>query len=211
MDIKTLRKEYSSETLSKKNLHKNPFNQLKAWIKKALDLEIVEANAMVLATATKEGRPSTRTVLLKEIDERGLIFYTSYTSQKAIEIAQNPHVSLTIYWKELEKQITIDGIAEKISEKASDHYFNSRPRKSQIGAWSSNQGAVIASRKILEEQYFFFDKKFKEKPIPRPDYWGGYRVLPERFIFWQGRQGRMHDRFLYQKEEGTWSACRVSP
>ncbi len=211
MDIKTLRKEYRHETLSRVDLNEDPFIQFKVWVTQALDEEITEANAMTLATASKNGRPSSRTVLLKEIDGTGFLFYTNYNSKKGRDIAENPHASITIYWKELEKQVCIEGRIEKSSAESTNRYFQSRPRLSQLGAWCSKQGEIVESRQVLEAAYREHEKKFAGKEIPVPLHWGGYRLIPETFTFWQGREGRLHDRFLYVKEGGAWAIHRLAP
>lgn len=212
MDIEKLRKEYLANTLEIDHLNTNPFMQLKKWVQEAIDCAIVEPNAMILATANKEGRPTTRTVLMKEIDDRGIIFYTNYESRKGRDISENPFASCTIFWRELERQVTFEGTVVKISEEHSTRYFAKRPRDSQLGAWCSKQGTVIASRSILEDAYQKYETEFSDKPIPKPPYWGGYRLEPEIFVFWQGREKRLHDRFIYSKTHaGEWVINRLSP
>lgn len=212
MEFDDLRKEYRSIPLHDEDMDKDPINQLLRWLREAKEGGIVEPNAMTLGTATKEGRPSTRTVLLKELDEQGLIFYTNYESRKGHEIAENPRGSVTFYWREIEKQVTIDGSIEKISENHSISYFAKRPRETQIGAWSSRQGKPIASRKTLEDAYENYLIKFQGKEISKPSWWGGYRLLPELWIFWQGRENRLHDRFLYLPcEKNQWRIQRINP
>lgn len=212
MDIGKLRKEYLANTLEINHLNSDPLMQLKKWVQEAIDCEILEPNAMVVATVNKEGRPSSRTILMKEIDNQGIIFYTNYESRKGRDLAENPFASLTIFWKELERQVTIDGRAFKIPEEHSIEYFSKRPRESQLGAWCSRQGTMIASRSVLEEAYKKYEAEFGEGPIPKPTYWGGYRLEPECMIFWQGREKRLHDRFIYTKNnEGEWSIQRLSP
>ncbi|MEC7839884.1 MAG: pyridoxamine 5'-phosphate oxidase [Chlamydiota bacterium] len=212
MIIKTLRKEYRHDSLSRSDLSPDPFDQFIQWISLAIDQEIIEANAMTLATATKNGLPSSRTVLLKEVDAHGFIFYTNYQSRKGQEIEENPFGSITFYWKELEKQVCIDGKIEKISREKSTQYFHSRPRDSQIGAYTSKQGQELASREELLKTYLEHEKQFVGQTIPLPEYWGGYRLVPQNFIFWQGRENRLHDRFLYtMQKNGTWTIKRLSP
>lgn len=212
MNFKNLRREYLSRPLHLKNLNPNPMEQLRIWIKDAIDANVIEPNAMVLATADSQGRPSSRTILLKEIDEAGLIFYTNYESRKARELDENPFASFTFYWKELERQLTIDGRVEKISEEHSKTYFSTRPRESQLGAWSSKQGTIIPSREILDKTFEYYKKEFAGKEVPKPVFWGGYRLIPDRWIFWQGRENRLHDRFLYLREHNDeWRIERLSP
>lgn len=212
MDINKIRKEYLSKGLHRDGLEKDPFKQLELWIQEAIAEEIVEPNAMVLATATKKGIPSTRTVLLKGIENGALRFFTNYQSQKASEIEENPHVSLTFYWKELERQVSINGIATKLSESESIAYFATRPKETQIGAWCSPQGQVLNNREELLHSFHHYKEKFKEETIPKPPNWGGYKVIPELFLFWKGRKHRLHDRFLYTKKTGNqWLIKRIAP
>lgn len=212
MDINRLRKEYELSTLSSKKLKENPFEQFMIWIEEAWNCNIIEPNAFVLATANSQGIPSSRTVLLKEFKEDEFVFYTNYESRKSQEIIDNPHVSITTYWKELERQVTIEGIIEKISEERSELYFASRSRESQLSAWSSKQGKPIASRSELLEEYDRYEKEFEGKKIPKPPFWGGFKLIPNCYFFWQGRANRLHDRFRYLKKvEGVWVINRLSP
>lgn len=212
MDIQQLRIEYRSHSLMLKDMHKSPIEQLKVWMHTAIDEGVVEPNAMVLATASKDGQPSTRTVLLKQIHDEGIVFYTNYESRKGREVLENPKVSVTIYWKEIDSQITIDGTAEKIPDKESEVYFSSRPRETQIGAWSSNQGEVLASRSVLVDAFDNYTSKYEGQDVPKPPHWGGYIIRPTLFIFWKGREHRLHDRFLYEKETNdSWNIKRISP
>jgi pyridoxamine 5'-phosphate oxidase len=166
---------------------------------------------MQIATVSNSGRPSLRTVLLKAFDEQGFVFYTNYHSQKAQDIAQNPQVVLLFFWKELERQVEITGRAEKVSTLESLKYFTSRPRGSQLGAWVSQQSSIITSRSLLEIKLDEMKRKFKEGSIPLPDFWGGFRIVPDTFEFWQGRPSRLHDRFEYKLVEGQWVANRLAP
>jgi pyridoxamine 5'-phosphate oxidase len=212
MDINKMRKEYCLERLELKSLKKDPFLQFSEWFQKAVEVAIQEPNAMVLSTASKEGRPSARTVLMKEIDQRGLIFYTNYDSRKAHDIDENPFAALTFLWKEVEKQVRVYGRVEKVSRGDSEDYFASRPRGSQISTWASPQGTVIPSREYLEERYREVELEYKGKEIPLPAFWGGFRLIPEEFIFWQGRENRLHDQFRYTKNsDGTWNIDRLAP
>jgi pyridoxamine 5'-phosphate oxidase len=210
--IADIRKEYKKEVLSEENVHQNPFRQFERWWGDALSGSIDEANAMTLATATKQGKPSARTVLLKGYDERGFIFFTNYESKKSGDIAENPMVSLLFFWKELERQVRIDGVVEKVSEKESDEYFSSRPPGSQVGAWASPQSAIIPSREILEKKASEIEKSFEGKKIVRPPHWGGFLVRPIQIEFWQGRPNRLHDRIIYTKtEDDQWKIQRLAP
>lgn len=212
MDIQSLRKEYRSIPLTLEEMHKDPIEQLKLWMRHAIDEGVVEPNAMILATASAEGAPSTRTVLAKQIQQEGLLFYTNYESRKGKEIAENPRVSATFYWKEMERQVSLDGIARKISEEESQSYFTKRSRDAQLGAWSSRQGEPLASRKALLDSFESYRTTYEGKEVPKPPYWGGYLFLPSLFIFWKGREHRLHDRFLYTKSpDGSWVIQRIAP
>ncbi len=211
-NISSIRKEYILQSLSEKDIAVNPILQFDKWWQQAIESKIEEVNALTLATVNQEGKPSARIVLLKGYDENGFVFFTNYLSQKGNDINSNPNVCLVIFWKELERQIRIEGVAEKISESDSDQYFNSRPLLSKIGAWSSPQSQPIASRNILENNFEKTTADFKENPITRPPHWGGYLVVPNKVEFWQGRPGRLHDRIEYTKEESNdWSRVRLAP
>ncbi len=212
MDIQQLRSEYRSHPLMLKDLHEKPMEQLKLWMHTAINEGVVEPNAMALATASKDGQPSTRTVLLKQIKDEGIIFYTNYESRKGKDILENPKVSVTIYWKEIDCQISIDGTAHKISEEESEIYFASRPRDTQLGAWSSQQGQALASRLVLVDAFDHYTSKYEDQDVPRPKFWGGYIIHPTIFLFWKGRENRLHDRFLYTKSsDDSWDIKRVAP
>lgn len=208
--MEEFRRDYKQSTLSKTDLDPDPFVQFENWLKEALTT-VPEANAMQLATATKEGKPSCRTVLLKQFGSHGLLFYSNYESRKGRELEQNPYASTLFLWKEMERQVTIEGPVEKISRPDSEKYFRSRPRGAQIGATASRQGSVVPSRAFLDEEYRRVEEEFADKPLPLPPFWGGYRLIPERFEFWQGRQNRLHDRFHYLKKGGIWVIERLSP
>lgn len=210
--INTLRHDFSKQTLDEKDVNSNPILQFEKWFKEAVDAKVNEPNAMTLSTATKEGKPSARILLLRNFNESGFVFYTNYTSRKGIEIENNPQAALLFFWPELERQVRIEGILEKQSQKDSDIYFNTRPRESKLGAWSSAQSSKIESRKVLDENYKNYSEKFPNENVPRPDFWGGYNLKPNTIEFWQGRPSRMHDRILYSKNKnGSWIIERLAP
>lgn len=209
--IAELRREYSRQILSESEVAENPIDQFTQWFQQVLSAELLDANAMTLSTATKHGKPSSRIVLLKGVDEDGFRFYTNYKSRKGRELDENPHAALCFYWAPLERQVRIEGKVEKLSEKESENYFHQRPRESQLGAWASNQSTTVASREELEKRFREIEKKFADQEIPLPDFWGGYRLNPDRIEFWQGRNGRMHDRICYEKQDGKWDIFRLAP
>jgi pyridoxamine 5'-phosphate oxidase len=212
MDLSEFRKEYSALGLHREDLSDDPIEVFEKWFQQATELKVHEPNAMTLATVSPEGKPSQRTVLLKAFDARGFTFFTNYESRKAKHIAQNSSVCLLFPWITLERQVIIQGRAEKISMAESLKYFVTRPRESQVGAWVSNQSEVITSRKILLQKIDEIRAKFKDGEIPLPSFWGGYRVIPETIEFWQGGPARVHDRFLYSHEaDGAWKTERLSP
>jgi len=208
--ISDIRKEYTLGALNPDEMGDNPIQIFREWFDQAIKSEVLEANAMVLGTVNAEGRPSSRVVLLKEITEAGIIFYTNYHSRKGSEMDQNPHVSALFFWAELERQVRVEGLIRKVSEADSDAYFYSRPRISQAGAVVSNQSEVIADREALDAQMnaLLADESIK---IERPKHWGGYEILIDRMEFWQGRPGRVHDRALYEKVDSEWVKTRLSP
>lgn len=212
MKIADIRKEYQLETLSEQDATSSPFLQFDKWWQQAIDSKIEEVNAMTLATVNSEGKPSARIVLLKGYHSEGFVFFTNYSSRKAQDIEFNNNVALVIFWKELERQIRIEGRVEKISESESKAYFLSRPKESQLGAWASPQSAVIASRSFLQKQVEEYSEKFSKEEITIPPYWGGYMVRPNRFEFWQGRESRLHDRLQYNiQANGEWEMVRLAP
>ncbi len=211
MDISTMREEFTLAGLERSELNENPFLQFEKWFKDANEANLTMPNAMSLATVSEDGQPFMRTVLLKLFDERGFVFYTNYGSKKATQIGQNPKVALLFPWLDLQRQVKITGLASKVSQAESLKYFISRPRGSQIGAWSSNQSGVISSRQLLLSKVEEFKRKFKDKEVSLPSFWGGYRVVPDSFEFWQGRKSRLHDRFFYSKVEGGWKIDRLAP
>jgi pyridoxamine 5'-phosphate oxidase len=207
-----LRKDYTLQGLSENDIDPNPFIQFQKWFDQALDAQLPEPNAMAVATATPDGKPSARMVLLKDFDERGFVFFTNYNSQKGQELAENPQAALVFWWAELERQVRIAGYVEKVSEQESDEYFQSRPFNSRLGAWASHQSEVIASREELEQRLQALQAKYENQDIPRPAYWGGVRVIPTEIEFWQGRPSRLHDRLLYTRlDEHSWKIERLSP
>lgn len=211
MDLAEFRKEYSDRGLHRKDLNPDPVAQFSAWFRHATELAVPEPNAMSLATVDESGLPWQRTVLLKYYDHDGFVFFTNHGSRKAKQIAIHPQVSLLFPWLTLERQVIIQGRAEKISTAESLRYFATRPRESQIGAWVSNQSDVITSRKFLLQKLAEIREKFQHGNIPLPSFWGGYRVVPASFEFWQGGPARLHDRFLYQKSAGVWRIDRLAP
>ena len=189
----------------------NPISQFSVWWEEAVNSEVLEANAMTLATATKSGIPSARTILLKGYDEKGFIFFTNYNSKKGKELIDNPNASLLFFWKELERQVRIEGTVTKISEEDSDTYFVSRPYESKIGTWSSPQSDVINGRQVLEDNLQRYKDKFTDENVPRPPHWGGFILNPVLIEFWQGRPGRLHDRIQYRLAGNSWIIERLAP
>ncbi len=210
--IADMREDYKLKSLDKHDVLKNPIDQFKIWFEEAVKSKMPEANAMTLATASKNGFPSARTILLKEITKDGFIFYTNYKSRKGQEMKENPNVALVFTWLGLQRQVRIEGTVSKITRKQSEQYFQSRPIGSQIGAWSSPQSTRINNREELEEQVDAIKKRFKsKKKLPIPPFWGGYKVKPTSIEFWQGRSSRLHDRICYQKEKRSWKIERLAP
>jgi len=211
MDLAEFRREYSDRGLHREELNPDPVAQFSAWFLQATELAVREPNAMTLATVDEAGRPWQRTVLLKYFDRDGFVFFTNFGSRKAKQIALNPQVSLLFPWITLERQVIIQGRAEKISTAESLKYFTTRPRESQIGAWVSNQSQVITSRKFLLQKLAEIRQKFKDGEVPLPSFWGGYRIVPEAIEFWQGGAARLHDRFLYERQADGWRLQRLAP
>jgi pyridoxamine 5'-phosphate oxidase len=207
-----IRKEYAKLSLDKSTVDADPLRQFEKWFQEAMDAGCAEPNAMHLATVNADGRPSSRIVLLKGLEAGKLQFFTNYQSRKGKELENNPACALTFFWPELERQVRIEGVTDRVSPEISDTYFQSRPRGSQIGAWSSPQSSLIQDRKILEQRASDLEKKFEGKnPLPRPNQWGGYEVNPFMIEFWQGRPSRLHDRIQYARVDNTWQIHRLAP
>lgn len=208
--IAMIRREYEGIPLDKESVDPNPFAQFSTWFNDAVNKVSVDANAMTLTTVTKKSRPSSRTVLLKEFDESGFVFYTNYKSRKGTHLRNNPYVSVTFYWSDLMRQIHIEGKVEKVSDEQSTAYFKSRPVASQLGAWASSQSEEVESREVLKQKMKDYEREFGNE-IPKPPHWGGFRIVPDRIEFWQGRLNRLHDRICYSFEGGDWIIKRLSP
>lgn len=212
MDIHQLRKDYQNEALRREMLAADPMEQFANWFQEACAAQLLEPNAMTLATVDAQQQPSLRTVLLKFYDEHGFVFFTNYGSRKAQEIAANSRVALLFPWIALARQVSITGTAEKISTAESARYFASRPRDSQLGAWISRQSSILGSRQLLLQELEKMKRKFLKGEIPLPDFWGGFRVSPRTIEFWQGQTSRLHDRFLYRRQpDRTWTLERLAP
>jgi pyridoxamine 5'-phosphate oxidase len=212
VNLEEMRRNYANRSLDLPDLQADPFGQFDAWMREAIETQLLEPNAMSLATVSAAGTPSVRVVLLKGFDARGFVFYTNYHSNKARDIAANPSVALLFPWLPLERQVSVTGRAERISAAESLKYFLSRPRDSRIGAWASRQSEVITTRSLLEAKFAEMKQKFLNSEVPLPDFWGGYRVTPATFEFWQGRPNRLHDRFRYSRQpDGRWKLDRLMP
>jgi pyridoxamine 5'-phosphate oxidase len=210
--ISDLREDYTKHALRAADLVADPFTQFEQWFRQAEECELNEPNAMCLATVAANGQPSTRVVLLKGFSNKGLVFYTNYESRKAIELESNPRVSVNFLWLPLQRQVNITGRVERVSKVEALKYFVSRPFASRLGAWSSPQSQVITSRQILEAKLDQMKRKFADGEVPLPDHWGGYRIVPETFEFWQGGGGRLHDRFMYRLDDADqWVSARLAP
>lgn len=211
-DIARIRKEYTLNSLDEETVLQSPFAQFEHWWNEATDSKIEEVNAMTLATVGKDAVPEARTVLLKNFNDEGFVFFTNYNSAKSAQLEENPNCCLLFFWKEMERQVKIVGIAEKISTEESIAYFNSRPDGSKIGAWASPQSIAVAGKAWLKETFEFYRERFKHGEIPKPPHWGGFRVKPVKIEFWQGRPSRMHDRIVYTLTENkSWDIKRLAP
>jgi pyridoxamine 5'-phosphate oxidase len=211
MSISSIRKDYQLQSLDLGDVAETPVLQFDKWWKEAVSSSIDEVNAMTLATVNADGKPSARIVLLKGFDESGFVFFTNYLSDKGRSISQHPYVSLVFFWKELERQVRVEGSCIQVSESESDEYFLSRPIGSRLGAWASPQSTVISSRSMLDQNLDEVTTKYANGIVPRPAHWGGYRVVPEMVEFWQGRPSRLHDRIRYRKDEHQWLIDRLAP
>jgi pyridoxamine 5'-phosphate oxidase len=209
--IAHLRKDYMLESLNESDVATDPIQQFTRWWKEAVESEIDEVNAMTLCTVAMNGRPEGRIVLLKDYDEQGFVFFTNYESHKGAELANTPFATLVFFWKELERQVRISGSVVKVPPAESDNYFHSRPLGSRLGALASPQSHPIESREVLESKLQQLEQQYADGQVPRPQHWGGYRVTPDSFEFWQGRPSRLHDRISYTKETGDWAIQRLAP
>ncbi len=210
-NLAALRKEYSLQQLTGDSVHPDPLVQFEIWLNEAIDAQVNEPTAMTLATAGSDCHPSARIVLLKDITEKGLSFFSNYESKKGRHLNENPRAAIVFFWPELERQVRFEGIAEKLPSGESDEYFDSRPAGSKAGAWASRQSRIISSRGELESELVKTSNRFKNKSIPRPPYWGGYRLIPGVAEFWQGRPDRLHDRIHYEIRDYIWTISRLSP
>jgi pyridoxamine 5'-phosphate oxidase len=211
MDLSEVRREYIRDHLERENLADDPIDQFDAWFEQARAAGAAEVNAMVLATAGADGQPSVRTVLLKYFDRRGFVFFTNLESSKARQISENPKVALHFYWPLMERQVIIRGEAVQVTRREALSYFVKRPRGSQLGAWVSDQSRVVSSRSMLEMKLDEMKRRFSDGKIPLPSFWGGYRVIPQETEFWQGRENRLHDRFLFTRDGEGWTIQRLAP
>ena len=206
-----LRIEYSQSELSKASVDPDPFRQFQRWLHEAIESELPEPNAMTLATVKADGSPTARVVLLKDLDATGFVFFTNYLSDKGRQLAANPQAALVFLWLELERQVRIEGRIGLVAPEEAAAYFRSRPRNSQLGALASQQSQVVANRRLLEQRFEELDRQYADRDIPMPAHWGGYRLLPTLFEFWQGRPSRLHDRLLYTRTEAGWHRVRLAP
>ncbi len=211
MELSDIRREYTKGGLRRKDLKSDPIEQFNLWLQQAIDAKLADPTAMTVATVSREGQPSQRIVLLKHVDERGFVFYTNLGSRKAEEIGENSKVSLHFPWHPLERQVHITGTAEKLTALENMKYFSSRPKESQLAAWASKQSSRISARGVLEGKFLELKNKFAKGEIPVPSFWGGFRIRPETIEFWQGGEHRLHDRFLFTRDDEQWSIERLAP
>jgi pyridoxamine 5'-phosphate oxidase len=209
--IADLRRDYTLQSLLETDVDRNPIGQFQQWFAQAVEAQVPEPNAMTLATASPDGIPAARIVLLKEVDDRGFTFFTNYHSDKGKELDRNPQAALVFLWHELERQVRIQGCVERVEVQDSDRYFASRPHNSRLGAWASHQSEVIPDRTVLDQRLAKLQVEYEGREVPRPDYWGGFRVIPQTIEFWQGRSNRLHDRIRYRLQDGGWCIERLSP
>ena len=210
--INTIRREFADQPLNLEAVNKDPYEFFEKWFDEAVGAEVLDPYAMTLATVNRQGRPGVCVVYMRDITKKGVVFYTNYNSRKGLDLEDNPAVSINFFWVELDRQIRFTGIVEKVSGALSDEYFAQRPRPSQISAWASDQSKAIENREYLDEQYKIYEEKFKDKTVPRPPHWGGYRILPDYIEFWQGRPNRLHDRIVFHKNgDDSWSKKRLAP
>ncbi len=210
-DLSSLRRNYSLQRFDESTVEVNPFQQFSKWMEEALKSDLLDPTGMALGTANKDGIPAVRMVLLKGFDENGFVFFTNYESHKGSDLINNPNASILFFWKELERQIRITGTIEKTSRQESEEYFHTRPLESQLSAWASRQSSPIPNRKFLENEFEELKLKYEYKQIPLPPFWGGFRLIPNYFEFWQGRENRLHDRISYRIKNDFWDIVRLSP
>lgn len=206
-----MRQEYAAGSLTEDNMPHNPMELFKEWLDFTINAGLTEPNAMTVATATPDGKPSARVVLLKEVNDKGFVFYTNYLSRKGKELSVNPEVAVVFDWHDIERQVRVEGKVEKLSEEESEAYFNERPEDAKIGAWASPQSKIVKDREELEKLEEEIEEQFEDMPVHRPSHWGGYLIMPSVIEFWQGRPSRMHDRIVYYKSEGDWKMHRLAP
>ncbi len=210
-NLADIRNDYSLRELSREKVDSDPFTEFRIWMDEALGSQVNEPTAMTLSTVASDGRPSSRVVLLKGYDSSGFVFFTNYNSRKGRELAENPYAAVNFFWPELERQVNISGRTSKVSAEESDEYFGSRPFTSRVGAWASNQSEIIDSRMTIMFKAAKLLVRYASGNVPRPPHWGGFRLVPDRFEFWQGRESRLHDRICYELKDNSWEIVRLSP
>jgi pyridoxamine 5'-phosphate oxidase len=210
-NLADIRNDYSLRELSREKVDSDPFTEFRIWMDEALESQVNEPTAMTLSTVASDGRPSSRVVLLKGYDSSGFVFFTNYNSRKGRELAENPYAAVNFFWPELERQVNISGRTSKVSAEESDEYFGSRPFTSRVGAWASNQSEIIDSRMTIMFKAAKLLVRYASGNVPRPPHWGGFRLVPDRFEFWQGRESRLHDRICYELKDSSWEIVRLSP